>query len=202
MAGEEWARRILEKDLKRNVALNDDGTASGMYDLRIGSADAPEMAVECVGTVDPKLTETWNLGPAEGPLKLALKGDWLITLTPSARIKAIKQRVESLLREFEGRGLREVRIDHFLKRHDWALYEALDSLKVTRAYCLRLPGTGKVHLGMGESVARSTPRVLRYPDGFGEFLRDYARQDVLRKLQRSGAPDRHAFVFVSFGGAP
>jgi hypothetical protein len=28
-----------------------------MYDLRIGSADAPEMAVECVGTVDPKLTE-------------------------------------------------------------------------------------------------------------------------------------------------
>jgi hypothetical protein len=57
MAGEEWARRILEKDLKRNVVLKDDGTASGMYDLRIGSADAPEMAVECVGTVDPKLTE-------------------------------------------------------------------------------------------------------------------------------------------------
>ena len=164
MAGEEWARRILEKDLKRNVALND-GTASGMYDLRIGSADAPEMAVECVGTVDPKLTETWNLGPAEGPLKLALKDDWLITLTPSARIKAVKQRVESLLRELEGQGLREVRIDHSLKRHDWALYEALDSLRVTRAYCYRLPGTGKVHLGMGESVARSTPRVLRYPNG-------------------------------------
>ena len=87
MAGEEWARRILEKDLKRNVALNDDGTASGMYDLRIGSADAPEMAVECVGPVDPKPTETWNLGPAEGPLMLALKGDWLITLTPSIWIK-------------------------------------------------------------------------------------------------------------------
>jgi hypothetical protein len=57
VAGEEWARRILEKELKRNVALNDDGSVPGMYDLRIGSADVTEMAVECVGAVDPILTE-------------------------------------------------------------------------------------------------------------------------------------------------
>jgi hypothetical protein len=46
MAGEEWARRILEKELKQNVAVNDDGSMPGMYDLRIGPADAPELAVE------------------------------------------------------------------------------------------------------------------------------------------------------------
>ena len=87
MAGEEWAGRIIETELNCVVVIHDDGSKPSMYDLRIGSADAPEMAVECVGTVDPKLTETWNLGPAEGPLKLALKGDWLITLTPSIWIK-------------------------------------------------------------------------------------------------------------------
>ena len=40
------------------------------------------------------------------------------------------------------------------------------------------------------------------PEWFSEFLRDSDRQDVLCKLQRSGATDRQAFVFVSFGGAP
>jgi hypothetical protein len=202
MAGEEWARRILEKELKRNVALNDDGSKLGMYDLRVGPADAPVMAVECVGAVDPKLTETWNRGAAEGPLKLALNGDWLLTLTPSARIKAIKQRVEPLLRELEGRGLREVRIDHSLKWHDWALYEALDSLKVARAYCYRLPGTGKVHLGIGGIGGGVDSQGAAVPKWVGEFLRDSARRDVLCKLKRSRATDRHAFVFVSLAGAP
>lgn len=102
MAGEEWARRILEKELKRNVVVNDDGSTPGMYDLRIGPADAPEMAVDCVGAVDPSFTETWNVGPARGPLELAITGDWFITLTPRARIKAIEQRVEPLLRELDG----------------------------------------------------------------------------------------------------
>jgi hypothetical protein len=40
------------------------------------------------------------------------------------------------------------------------------------------------------------------PKWVGEFLRNPDRQDVLSKLQRSGATDRQAFVFVTFGGAP
>ena len=36
----------------------------------------------------------------------------------------------------------------------------------------------------------------------GEFLRDPKQEDVLRKLQQSGAPERHAFVLVSLAGAP
>jgi len=132
MAGEEWARRILEKELKRNVALNDDGSMPGMYDLRVGPADAPEMAVECVAAVDRILTETWNLGPAKGPLELALRGDWLITLTLSARVNAIKQRFEPLLRELEGRGLRDVPVDRALNWREPAVFEELESLDVTR----------------------------------------------------------------------
>ena len=49
---------------------------------------------------------------------------------------------------------------------------------------------------------RGRPQGSAVSEWVGEFLRDYARQAVLRKLQRLGAPDRHAFVFVSFGGAP
>jgi len=202
MAGERWARRILEKELRRNVEVNDDGSSPGMYDLRIGPVDAPELAVECVGAVDPIRTETWNVGPARGPLKLAVTGDWTIELTPSARIDAIKQRVEPLLRELEERRLYDVPVEYELKRYDPALFNQLESLNITHASCYRLPGTGKVHLGMtgiGGAVHSTGNAVSEW---VGEFLRDSARRDVLSKLERSGAVDRHVFVLVNFAGAP
>jgi hypothetical protein len=202
MAGEEWARRIVERELMRDVAFNDDGSKPGMYDLRVGPADAPEMAVECVAAVDPILTETWNVGPAEGPLALALNGDWTITLTPSARVKVIRQRVEPLLRELENRGLRDVPVDRALSWPDPTLFEELESLGVTRASCFRLPGTGKVHLGMEGIGGAVESQGTAVPEWVGEFLRDSARRDVLRKLRRSEARQRYAFVFVTYGGAP
>lgn len=146
MAGEEWAQRIVEKQLRRSVVVNDDGSRPGMYDLRIGPADTPELAVECVGAVDPTRTETWNVGPSKGPLELALRGDWIIMLTPSARIKAIKKRLEPPLRELEDRGLRRFSVDRMLRWRDTTLFEELESLGVVSGSCFRLPGTGKVSL--------------------------------------------------------
>lgn len=99
------------------------------------------------------------------------------------------------------RGLLNVFVDHELKRHDAALFEELESLDVTHASCNRLPGTGKVHLGMGGIGGAVDSRGAAVPGWVGEFLRDSARQDVLCKLQRSGARDRHAFVLVAFAGA-
>jgi len=202
VAGEERARRILEKELEQKVTLHDDGSMPGMYDLRIGPADKPRMAIECVGAVDASLTEAWNVGPGRGPLELALTGDWIITLTPSARVKAIKRHIQPLLRWLESRGFRDVRVDHELKWRDAALFVELKSLGVTRVSCYRLPGTGTVHLGM-EGIGGAVDSLgVAVPGLVGEFLRDSARRDVLRKLQRSGAADRHAFVLVGFAGAP
>jgi hypothetical protein len=48
---------MLEKDLRRDVALKDDGSMPSIYDLRVGAANAPEVAVECVGAIDPSFTE-------------------------------------------------------------------------------------------------------------------------------------------------
>jgi hypothetical protein len=51
-AGEDWARLILQQKLRRVVVPNDDGGAPGIYDLRIGPPDAPEVAIECIGALD------------------------------------------------------------------------------------------------------------------------------------------------------
>ncbi len=40
------------------------------------------------------------------------------------------------------------------------------------------------------------------PGWVGQFLRNPDREDVLRKLQRSDAAERHAFIFDVLGGAP
>jgi hypothetical protein len=202
MAGEEWARRILEKELEQDVTINDDGSAPGMYDLRIGPADAPTMAIECVGAVDEILTETWNVGPAEEPLQLSITGDWKIVIAREAKVNKIRQHVERLLRGLEDQGIHNVRVNHLLKRHNEELFNKLESLGITRAYCFRLQGTGEVHLGMSGIHGSVDAQGGAVPKWVGEFLRSPQRADVLAKLDNSGAAERHVFVLVEFGGAP
>lgn len=202
MAGEELARRIVEKELQRPVVINDDGSAPGMYDLRVGPADAPEVAIECVGAVDQTYTETWNVGPARGPLRLSIKGDWIVEIAPTARVKAVKKGIELLLQEIESRGLENVYVDYRLEWQDAELFRKFDSLNITHALCYSQQGSGKVHLTMPGNGGAVDDRGRALPGWVGEFLRDPLRQDVLGKLQRSGAPERHAFLIVTLMGAP
>jgi hypothetical protein len=202
MAGEEWARRIVEKDLKRTVVINDDGSAPGMYDLRVGSADAPEVAIECVGAVDQTYTETWNIGPAKGPLQLSISGDWTVEIAPTARVKTVRQRIEQLLLELEAQGIYNVNVDYELEWHNPALFNSLNSVKITHVSCYCQQGTGRVYLTMPGIGGAVDEHGVAVPQWVGDFLRDSARRDVLSKLQRSGAPDRHAFLIVTFTGVP
>src|SRR3954471_9315290 len=74
---EEWARRIVAAHLSRHVCANDDGTEPGMYDLRVGRTNAPDIAIEVSAAVDELRTQTWNTGPAEarGPSRF-LATEW------------------------------------------------------------------------------------------------------------------------------
>jgi hypothetical protein len=202
MAGEEWARRIVEKSLNRAVVINDDGSASGMYDLRVGPPDSPEVAIECVGAVDKTYTETWNIGPAKGPLQLSIKGDWIVEIAPTARVKAIRQNIEQLLQELEAREIYNVYADYRLEWDAPSLFGKLDSLKITHASCYTRQGTGKVHLTMPGTGGAVDEHGSALPAWVGEFLRDPTRRDVLSKLQRSRAAERHAFIIATLTGAP
>lgn len=202
MAGEEWARRIVQKELKRKVELHDDGSKPGMYDLRIGLLNEPEVAIECVGAVDRAFTETWNVGPAKGALEISVKGDWIITINREARVKVIKQHIESLLQEVEARGIEDLRVDYHLRWQDEPLFVKLTELGITHASRYRVTGSGKVHFGMPGIGGAVDEQGNSVPEWIGSFLRNPAYQDVLSKLQRSGAPERHVFVLVSLAGTP
>jgi len=197
------AQHIIQREMKRQVMVHDDGSQPGMYDLRVGDAAAPDIAIECTGAVDPIRTQTWNIGPAKGPLSLAIAGDWIVNLRPNARVDRIHAEIEALLHECEARKLTGfLPVDSRLKRLDSSLFSALDSLRIDSVDCFRPHGQGEVHLGMtgiGGAVDRQGTEV---PGWISSFLRAPQRADVLSKLNRSSARECHVFVPVSFGGVP
>jgi hypothetical protein len=199
---ERWAQQIIEKELNYPVVVHDDGSQPSMYDLRIGAVEAPHVAIECVRAVDSVGTETWNVGPGKGPLHLAVKGDWMITIARDAHIRAIRQRIEPILRDLEERDVRRVSVGHLFKRHDYRLLEELESLRIQNASCLSMPGTGRVHWTMEGSGGGIDSAGSTLPQWIEEFLHDPEREDVLFKLRCTDAQERWVFVPVALSGAP
>jgi len=200
---EEHARRVLTRELNRPVVRHDDGSAPGLYDLRVGTATQPDIAIECVGAVDPVRVETWNIGPARGPFSSALRGDWVVTLKPHAKVRPIRDQIEGALRSCEAAALGDFApVDWRLKKEHPEVYLALSGLEVASVSCFRQQGTGEIHLGMtgiGGWVDHSGTAV---PGWLSEFLSAEERADVLSKLLSSEAAERHVFVVVDFGGVP
>lgn len=199
---EQWAQQIIEKEINRSVIVHDDGSQPSMYDLRIGSAEAPEVAIECVSAVDAVGTETWNIGPGKGPLHLTVKGDWLISIARNARIRTLRQRIEPVLRDLEVRNELRVSFGHLSRRHDYGLLDELESLGIQYAACIRMPGAGRVHWTMEGSGGAIDSTGSALPQWIEDFLRDREREDVLFKLHRTETQERWVFVPVRLGGAP
>lgn len=203
MSVELWAMKIVQDELQEPVVVHDDQSLPSLYDLRVGPADSPVIAIECVGAVDRARTETWNIGPARGPLALALGGDWTVCLRPTARIKGLATRLEAILQSCEDQALpAAVSVDWRLKRSNPELFVALDSVGVTFISCFRKPGHGKVSLTMDGVGGVVDSEGLAIPEWIAAFLNTPERAVVISKLARSGARHSHAFVIVDYAGAP
>ncbi len=192
---------IVQKTLGRTVEVHDDGSAPGMYDLRIGPEDAPEVAIECVGAVDPVFTELWNIGPATCPWILSLSGDWTVGLSLGARVRKLQQSLESVLQELEARQIWSVCVDD-LESFDAGLYDRMKLLCITDAHSELHTGGGRVYLILPGGGGTFDEQGTAVPGWLSEFLRDPDRADVLKKLERSRALQRQAFVIAAFGGPP
>lgn len=200
---EERARRTIQRKLGRPVVLNDTGSAASMYDLRIGDAEAPDVAIECVGAVDPIRTEAWNIGPAQGAFRLHLTGNWYVVIKPTSRVSVVRSRLQALLHSCEEHGLSGlVEIDSRLRHLDRELYAAFRSLGIRSIHQMERHGSGEVRLGMTGIGGWVDSKGVSLPAWVGDFLREHPRRDVLSKLHASGARERHAFIPVSIGGVP
>jgi hypothetical protein len=190
----------VQRALEWSVEVNDDGSAPGMYDLRIGSENRPEIAIECVGAVDSAFVELWNIGPAKAR-GLSVRGDWIVGVSQQVRMRNLREALEGLLQELEAKQIDTVHVGS-PRSFDQRLSARMQNLCISYAHSYRLSGTGKVSLsvpGVGGAVDEHGTAV---PDWIGKFLRHRDCADVLAKLERSRAPQRHTFVIVTLHGTP
>ncbi|ETX09370.1 hypothetical protein MUS1_09130 [Marinomonas ushuaiensis DSM 15871] len=200
---EDWAKKIVSNELGKKVEVHDDGSESGMYDLRIGSKNSPDYAIECVGAVYPVAIETWNIGPAKGPIKINSSSDWNVSIRKSANIKALNLNIANVIRQCEDLGLSEFTpVDWQLKRFNAELFNALDGLGITSFCMFREVGSSNAYLSMdggGGVVNQSSGDLV---DWVSKFLSADDKADVIKKLRISSAKEKHVFIPIVLGGVP
>lgn len=197
-----WAREVVSRALGRPVHVHDDGSQPAMFDLRIGPAHAPEIAIEVAGAVDPIFTETWNVGPARGPIQVEADGDWLVVVRSGADLRAIRSARQGLAQVLRSQRLTTAVADQYAEGRGRTLSRYLESLGIDRMDCLSPEGTGKVHLTMPGRAGVVDTAGITVPPWIEAFLSDPARTDIISKLRAAGATTAEVFAAVTMDGAP
>lgn len=198
---EEWARQLMEAELRVPVEQHDDGSRPGMHDLDVIYEDGLRAAVEVTSAVDAHATEFWNTTVAGSFVERNLVGGWFVLAKTSAR--RLREKLPPLLRELEDSGIREFRVRP--GQATATLVPAPPGVVRATQGPTAVPGSIYVQPDLpNEQVAAFTASTGdALAKWLADFLRDPARADVRTKLMRSGAAERHSFVVVSgLSGAP
>jgi hypothetical protein len=200
LRGEEaWAQAMISAELGLPVEKHDDGSSPGMYDLRI-DPKGRWGAVEVTAYADPESTETWNLmnGSKEVWVVDGLSGGWLVTVLPSCRVRQLKAELPTLLRRLEATGITSLDLANW-PTSAW-LEPLTERLGIASAHQEGTSQPGSVYLTLELASERVGALVSTNGDAIaawcGDFLCEPKQADVLDKLRRSGASERHAFIFV------
>jgi hypothetical protein len=205
---EDWARRMMEPALAVSVAQHDDGTQDGMYDLSIDYVDRPRGAAEVTREVDGSvlaLSKVIYSQDGRGRWIIPeLRGGWAVSLRPSANGKRVVKELPPLLAQLESNGVTST--------NTWdddpaaPFISEATSLGIVNATQYETSYRGSVYplvalrddrSGGVEAATANAPA-----EWIGAFLRDAKRADVLAKLDRSEACERHVFIVVAGLGEP
>lgn len=210
MRGEEKVvAATIAATLGLRVEQHDDGSRPGMHDLNIMTADGGPAAVEVTGAADPDSIQLWKLvnGRDERWTDPSLQGGWMLHLEPTARAKRLLKELPAFLEELEGKGVTEIPS----QRRRQEVPESIEGrARVLGIVSGNQSGTdfpGSIYLTIERSPERTGGVVdstgSAVPDWVRDFLLDPHQSDVLGKLARSGATERHAFILVpGFSIAP
>ena len=198
---EAWARDCIGEALPGcTVDQHDDGSEPGMYDLTITYPDGHVGAVEVTAAVDAQPLELWKLARRQGKpwTEPALAGGWLVRVQPSARANNLVRQLPGLLGDLERDGRRAVSGDQAsadqacVVAGQLGIVQALQGPTEHPGSIYIMPPERPLEQMGGYSPSTGDP-LARW---LGEWVSDPSRTDNLRKLERSGAPERHLFLLV------
>jgi hypothetical protein len=206
---EKVAAATIAATLSSRVEQNDDGSRPGMHDLNILAADGTSAAVEVTAAADPDSIQLWKLVNDRDDRWTVpdLQGGWMLQLEPTARAKRLLKDLPAFLEELEGEDITE--IPRQLRRHEepGSVEARARVLGIVSGNQSSTDFPGSIYL----TIERSPERTGGVVDSTGsavtqwvrDFLMDPHQSDVLGKLERSGASERHAFILVpAFSLAP
>lgn len=208
-AEEKVAAATIARTLGVQVKQHDDGTQPGMHDLNIVAAGDSPAAVEVTAAADSDSLQLWKLvnGRDERWTVSDIRGGWMVQLTPTARAKRLLKELPALLKELESQPI----ADGLNQRRRHEVADSIDSrtqalgIVSMSQHSTNFPGSiyltiSQPHERVGGAVDCTGSAV---PGWVRDFLLDPHQSDVLSKLARSGASQRHAFILVpGFTSAP
>jgi hypothetical protein len=177
-----------------------------MYDLKIIYPDGLIGAVEVTAAADAEQIELWKLVSGRGKrwIESNLVGGWLVRVLPSTRARELHKQLPGLLRELENEDVSVIRgrrssADPFTAR--------AGELWIVEARQGQTAHPGSIYVMIDQPLEQMGGFLPTTGDPLaawlGEWLAAPSRQDNVRKLAYSGAPERHAFVLVpGFTQAP
>lgn len=202
---EVWAAAMVSAALCAEVRHHDDGSSDSQYDLDIIRPGFPVAAAEVVAAADSASIELWKLmnGGDGRWLIRNLRGGWMVTVMATARYRRLRAELPALLAKLEEAGLTALPG----AAGGAGLDRVARDLQVASAWQGDTSFPGSVYLSIELPSERSGGIVSESGDPLskwlGEFLREPGQADVLSKLRRSGADQRHAFVLLpGFSTAP
>lgn len=191
------------------VEQYDDGSQPGMHDLNIIAVDGTSAAVEVTAAADADSIQLWKLvnGRDDRWTVPGLRGGWMLHLEPTARAKRLLKELPGLLEELEGRGIDEVPRQRRKQETPGTVEARARALGIVSGNQSGTSFPGSIYLTIARPIERTGGVVDRtgsaVAEWVGEFLSDSHQSDVLHKLHRSGASERHAFILVpAFSIAP
>lgn len=206
---EKLAAATIATTLGLTVKQHDDGTKPGMHDLNIVMSGENLAAVEVTAAADADSIQLWKLvnGRDERWTVPDLEGGWMLHLRPTARAKRILEELPGLLQELEGQGITEIPSRPRGRKVLEPIERRARALGILSGNQSGTDFPGSIYLTIEQSADRTGGVVdstgSAVPSWVRDFLMEPNQSDVLSKLARSGAIERHAFILVpGFSTAP
>ncbi|MGH2659405.1 MAG: hypothetical protein ACRDHS_07010 [Actinomycetota bacterium] len=194
---EKLAARCIGAELGVEVASHDDGSAQGMYDLKILYPDRAPGAIEVTAAAD---AESIALGKLvydrERWIVPGITGGWMVVLQPTARMKNLRAQLPALLRTLESQSIRWAQPEVWWEPGPFG--DALRALGILHLFQSGTDFPGSVYLNIEQGLERTTGILPTDGRPLLEWLSVWlARPDKaenLAKLAASGADERHLFL--------
>ena len=195
-AEEEWARRLIARHLAVIVEQHDDGLSPSMHDLQFRYFDGRRGAVEVTSAADPELIQWWNLANGRDGRwqEEGLTGGWIVVADPSSRVRQLHDQLPGFLAVLENQKLTNLKVKNWGRADPNANFAR--RLGVISACQSGTEFPGSIYLTVDLPLERSAGMVADNGDAAAEWVGDSLPEDVVSKLRRSGAEERHAFVIL------